>query len=83
MYGNFLYCQGHQGNEGRKMNIIDEVMTATEAAQRWGLAAVTVRQACSGYVKSPPKFTKEETRRSGSTWLITRAGMCRVFGPEK
>ena len=65
------------------MNIIDEVMTASEAAQRWGLAKVTVRQACSGYVKSAPRFTKEEARQSGSTWLITVAGMNRVFGEQK
>lgn len=64
------------------MNIIDEVMTASEAAQRWGLAKVTVRQACSGYAKSAPRFTKEEVRQSGSTWLITVAGMNRVFGKD-
>ena len=62
------------------MSKLDEVMTATEAAEKWGLATVTVRQACSGYAKSAPKFTKEEARRSGSTWLITVEGMERVFG---
>lgn len=58
------------------------VMTATEAAERWNVAKVTVRQACSGYKKSPPRFTQEETRQSGSTWLVTVAGMTRVFGDE-
>ena len=65
------------------MNIIDEVMTASEAAQRWRLAKVTVRQACSGYAKSAPRFTKEEARQSGSTWLITVKGMQRVFEEPK
>lgn len=64
------------------MGKINEVMTATEAAERWGIAKVTVRQACSGYKKSPPRFTAEETRQSGSTWLITVEGMQRVFGKE-
>ena len=64
------------------MGKINEVMTATEAAERWGIAKVTVRQACSGYKKAPPRFTAEETRQSGSTWLITVEGMQRVFGKE-
>lgn len=64
------------------MGKINEVMTATEAAERWGIAKVTVRQACSGYKKAPPRFTTEETRQSGSTWLVTVAGMTRVFGDE-
>ena len=58
------------------------VMTATEAAKRWGKADITIRQACSGYKKSPPRFTSDEARRSGSTWLVTVDGMNRVFGPE-
>lgn len=62
------------------MSKIDEVMTATEAAEKWGIAKVTVRQACSGYSKSAPRFTSEETRQSGSTWLVTVEGMNRVFG---
>ncbi|WP_239639557.1 helix-turn-helix domain-containing protein [Megasphaera sp. BL7] len=28
-------------------------MTAKEAAERWGLAQITVRQACTGYKKGP------------------------------
>lgn len=53
------------------------------AAERCeNVAKVTVRQACSGYKKSPPRFTQEETRQSGSTWLVTVAGMIRVFGDE-
>lgn len=65
------------------MGKIDEVMTATEAAEKWGIAKVTVRQACSGYAKSAPRFTREETRQSGSTWLVTVEGMNRVFGERK
>lgn len=30
------------------MKIIDEVMTTAEAAERWGISAITVKQACSG-----------------------------------
>jgi hypothetical protein len=63
------------------MNLAD-VMTAKEAAERWGKAEITIRQACSGYKKAPPRFNEDEFRKSGATWLITRQGMERVFGKE-
>ena len=32
----------------------------------------------------PPRFKEgEEFRKSGRTWLITKAGMERLYGPEK
>lgn len=62
------------------MNILDEVMTVKEAAELWGKSIVTVRQACYGYKKAAPRFTDNEVCRSGSTWLITKEGMTRVFG---
>lgn len=33
-------------------NPLFEVMTASEAAERWNKANITVRQACSGYKKA-------------------------------
>ena len=66
---------------GVNMNLKD-IMTAKEAAERWGKAEITIRQACSGYKKSPPRFNEDEFRKSGATWLITRQGMERVFGEE-
>lgn len=61
-------------------NILDGVMTATEAANRWKLAPITVRQACTGYSRYPAKFTRSEARKSGNVWLISVKGMMRVFG---
>lgn len=58
------------------------VMTASEAAERWGKSDITIRHACTGYVKAPPRFKEGEFRRSGKVWLITVDGMTRVFGPE-
>lgn len=66
----------------KSMNVLEEVMTVAEAAERWGKASITVRQACTGYKKAPPRFREDEARQSGATWLITVAGMIRVFGPE-
>lgn len=65
------------GNE-----VLQAVMTATEAAERWGKADRTVRQACTGYKGAPPRFKAGELRQSGKVWLITVEGMTRVFGAE-
>lgn len=64
-------------------NLLDKVMTATEAAQLWNLAPITIRQACTGYSKAPAKFTSTEARKSGKTWLISVDGMKRVFGNKR
>ena len=64
------------------MNSLENIMTAKEAAERWGVAPITIRQTCSGYKKSPPRFTETEARKSGGTWLVTRAAMERLYGTE-
>lgn len=64
------------------MNPLDEVMTAAEAAEKWGKAPITIQQACSGYKKSSPRFTSNEARKAGRIWLVTRAGMERLYGTE-
>ena len=61
---------------------LDFVMTVTEAAERWDKGDRTVRQACTGYKGAPPRFVDGEFRQSGKTWLVTKAGMIRVFGEE-
>ena len=61
---------------------LEEVMTAAEAAELWGKDPSTVQNACSGYRKSPPRFLPTEARKAGRIWLVTRAGMRRVFGPK-
>lgn len=50
-------------------------MTAAEAGARWGMAARTIQQACTGYKGGAPRFTKEEARKFGRIWLVTRQGM--------
>ena len=65
---------------GKEM--LNGVMTTAEAAERWGKSDVTVRQACTGYKKAPPRFQEGEFRQSGKVWLGTVEGMTRVFGEE-
>lgn len=61
----------------------EDVMTAAEAAERWKISAVTVKQACSGQRNTPPRFTSDECRKSKGTWLVTKQGMERVYGTMK
>lgn len=60
----------------------EDVMTTTEAAKRWGLSPTTVKLYCLGTKTQPPKFKKGEFRKSENVWLVTKAGMERLFGPE-
>lgn len=61
----------------------ENVITAAEAGARWGMAARTIQQACTGYKGGAPRFTKEEARKSGHIWLVTRHGMECLYGPDK
>lgn len=61
----------------------DDVMSAAEAAERWGVSPVTIKQACAGQRNTPPRFTKDECRKSKGTWLVTRYGMERLYGKER
>lgn len=61
----------------------EDVMTSAEAAERWGISPVTVKQACSGQRNTPPRFTSDECRKSKGTWLVSRQGMERVYGNMK
>lgn len=62
---------------------IDDVMTTAEAAERWGLSQTSVKQLCTGAQGRPPRLLIGECRKSGRTWLVTRKGMERLYGPEK
>lgn len=56
---------------------IDEVFTASEASSLWGLESSVVRKTIER-----GKFQEGEYRKSGGTWLVTIAGMERVFGKK-
>ena len=60
----------------------EDVMTSAEAAERWKISPVTVKQACSGQRSTPPRFTSEECRKAKGTWLVSRHGMERLYGEE-
>ncbi|WP_370782653.1 helix-turn-helix domain-containing protein [Allisonella histaminiformans] len=43
------------------------------------MAARTIHQACTGYKGGAPRFTKEEARKSGRIWLVTRRAWSHVW----
>lgn len=61
----------------------EDVMSLQEAAEKWNVAQVTLRQSCIGYKGKPPRFKESEARKSGGTWLVTRAGMERLYGKQE
>ena len=57
--------------------LLDEVMTAAEAAEIWGKSPGT------GYKGNAPRFLPTEARKAGRIWLVTREGMNRLYGEPK
>lgn len=64
------------------MKVLDEVLTTKEASERWNISRDTIKTACLGQKGYPPRFTSDECRKSGGTWLVTRQGMERLYGKE-
>lgn len=62
---------------------LDRVLTVNEAAELYGVSQDTLKHACAGQHGFPPRFTPDECRKSGRYWLVTRAGMERLYGPAK
>lgn len=58
---------------------LDEILTFTEAAEKWGLSnGASIRKAVER-----DKFKVEEVKKSGNVWLTTYEAMRRVFGEPK
>lgn len=62
---------------------INDIMAISEASEKWNLLPDTLKKACAGQKGYPPRFTPDECRKSGGTWLVTRQGMERLYGQEK
>lgn len=60
----------------------DEPFTVEDAALRWGVSVKEINDVITG--RNGPRFGLRECKKIGSTiWLVTRAGMERIFGKEK
>lgn len=58
---------------------LNQVMTFSEAAEKWGLAnGNTLRKAVER-----KRFQPDEIRKSGDVWLTTYRAMARVFGQPR
>ena len=62
---------------------IKDVMSISEAAEKWGISRNAVKFSCTGQKGKPPRLTLEECRYSGGVWLVTYAGMLRLYGEPK
>lgn len=62
--------------------VIEKVMTLAEASVRWGVPVTTLKSACLGQKGLAPRFSHEECRKSGRTWLVTVEGMNRLYAKE-
>lgn len=62
---------------------LDDVLSLTEASELYGVPKPTLQSACTGQKGYPPLFTDRECRKAGSTWLVTKAAMERVYGYGK
>ena len=60
--------------------MIYEIYTTSEAAKLWGMSIQTIKQNCLGQNGKPPRFQEGEFRKAGSTWLISKVGMERLYG---
>ena len=60
-----------------------DIMTVGEAAEKWAKSPISVKHLCTGIQGRTPRLTTEECRKSGNAWLVTKAGMERLYGPEK
>lgn len=74
---------GNHKEEGQALNL-ENVLTAREASEMWGIAPTTLISAFAGQKKGDKKiksrFNSWECRQSGATWLVTKTGMHRVYG---
>lgn len=56
----------------------DEWISASEATEKWGLGASTIRQAIH-----EKRLLPGEYRKSGSVWLVRKSAMKRMYGEPK
>jgi hypothetical protein len=61
----------------KNKNPFEGIYTFAEAAQLWGLADSTLRQA-----NHTGRFLEGEIKQAGKVWLITREAMERLYGPQ-
>lgn len=63
----------------KEENPLDKVMNFSEASKLWGLGDSTLRMA----TKRKSLLEGIDYRKSGSSWIITKEAMIRVYGEPK
>ncbi|MBA4544594.1 DNA-binding protein [Thermoactinomyces daqus] len=62
--------------------VLQHIMTTSEAAQRWGYKENTIRAAIARG-RFDEQIRKGMLRKSGDTWLIHEKAMYEVYGKPK
>ena len=63
-------------------DLLKNIFTISEVSALWGISKFTVASNTKVNRGFPPRFRKNEMRRSGKTVLLTREGVDRLFGPQ-
>lgn len=68
-----------------KENALLQVVTVAEANELWDKDPSNIRRDLIDAAKynNSEKYTKQEYRKSGSTWLISVNALTRLYGPPK
>lgn len=61
---------------------LDNVYTISEASDLWEIPHMTLKSACAGQRGCAPRFKPWEMRKSGRVYLVTKAGMERLYGKK-
>ena len=59
--------------------LLDEIMTVSEAAEKWGITEGAIRAA----IKAEKLITGVDFRKSGRITLITKDAMVKLYGELK
>ena len=75
---NIIYDEIQEMIEEYEKKSFDDVITFAEASKKYDVAASTLR-----HRQRDGRFEDGDTRKSGSTWLVTYEAMRRLYGEQK
>lgn len=64
--------------DDQEINLLDQVLTSSEACALWNMNESTLRRA---FTNQDKRFFSDDYRKSGKVWIVKRTAMERVYGP--
>lgn len=65
-------------NDDKELDILDQVLTSSEACALWNMNESTLRRA---FTTADKRFHTTDYRKSGKVWIVKKTAMVRVYGP--